>query len=165
MTGGERVDYVELLAVWTLKAESERQQHRLNDLQFLLYPNPPLDGTPRTSTRSSPTERIATLLVDIQRNLNELAERIEVAKLNLLDTLESLLTDELPRRVLIYHYVGCQSFNAVAKHFSYSRRQVIRLHNFGLRSLGLDVRTMMRLKKYVTACHPNVTTLSLARHV
>ena len=142
------MDYQTLNSVGELKLKYERETRRLEDLRFFAQPSaPPLDGMPHAPAQSSKVEKLATLIVDAERTLTTIAEQIEAQKFRLLSLLNQSHMKELSQRVLSYHYVGCQSFNAIAKLLSYSRRYIIELHDSGLRALGLDVRTMIHFKK------------------
>ena len=149
---GVALDYQMLGSVWKLKLEYEREIRRLEDLKFLAHPSTPLlDGMPHATSIQSKVEKIAMLIVEAEQSLKRLAEQLEAQKFLLLTMLNQSHLKELPQRVLNYHYVGCQSFNAIAKLLSYSRGYIIKLHDAGLRFLGLDVRTMIHYKKNLRA--------------
>lgn len=142
------MDYRELNIVRELKLKYDRLIQRVEDLRVFAQPTTPrLDGMPHAQAQTPKVESIATLIVDTEQTANELATQIEHEKVNLLIKLQSFAMRDLSQRVLSYHYVACQSFNTIAKLLSYSRRQIIRFHDEGLKVLGLDVDTMIRFKK------------------
>ena len=143
------MDYQELNSVWTIKREYEREQQRLEDLRSFAIPStPPLHGMPHApQPQSSKVETLATLIVEAEANLWTLLAEWQSRIYRLATALRNVRMKELPKRVLNFHYVDCQSFNAIAKHLHFSRRYIMDLHDEGLRALGLDVREMIRFKK------------------
>lgn len=141
------MDYQTLNSVWELKLKYERETRRLEDLRFLAHPStPPMDGMPHAPAQASKVEKLATLIVDAEQSLATLAEQIETQKFKLLSLLNQILMDELPQRVLNYRYVGCQSFNAIAKLLHYTRQYILRLHDKGLCALNLDGKMMINFR-------------------
>ena len=142
------MDYQMLNSVWELQTKYERETRRLEDLKFFALPSaPPLDGMPHAPAQTSKVEKITMLIVEAEQMLITLTEQLEQQKYKLLSALKDIPMKELPKRVLNYHYVGCQSFNGIAKLLRYSRRYILTLHDEGLRALGLDVQQMIRYKK------------------
>lgn len=138
------MDYQTLNSVWELKLKYERETRRLEDLRFFAQPSaPPLDGMPHAPAQSSKVEKLATLIVDAERTLTTIAEQIEAQKVKLLSLLDQTSMEELPQRVISYRYVGCQSFNAIAKLLHYTRQYILRLHDKGLNALNLDSKMMI----------------------
>ena len=149
------MDYQTLNSVWELKLKYERETRRLEDLRFFAQPSsPPLDGMPHAPAQSSKVEKLATLIVDAERTLTTIAEQIETQKVKLLSLLDQTSMEELPQRVISYRYVGCQSFNVIAKLLRYTRRRILQLHDTGLNALNLDGREMIRFRTMlrITEC-------------
>lgn len=149
------MDYQELNSVWAIKLQYDRALARLQDLRVLAEPTTPkLDGMPHAPAQSSKVETIATLIVETEKTLGDLATQIEREKFLLLSKLQTITMRDLPHRVMSYHYVACLSFNAIAKLMAFSRRYIVRLHDEAIRSLGLNVQTMIAFKKSMqfTAC-------------
>lgn len=125
-----------------------RELRRLEDLNFCstnLVPK--LDGMPHAQAQASKTETVATLIIETEQKLANLAAQIEQAKFTLLRQLDAFAIRELPLRVLMYHYVSCQSFSAIARIMHFARSYIFYLHDEGLRACGLDSREMMAFKK------------------
>ncbi|MBR2519737.1 MAG: hypothetical protein IKE46_08135 [Selenomonadaceae bacterium] len=141
------MDYQTLNSVWELKLKYDRETHRLEDLRFLAHPStPPMNGMPHATAQASKVEKLATLIVDAERTIQSLADQIETQKFKLLSLLNQTSMDELPQRVINYRYVGCQSFNAIAKLLHYTRQYIIRLHDKGLNALNLDGKMMISFR-------------------
>lgn len=156
------MDCTELTAVWTLKMAYQRELWRLEDLIALAQPSPPpLDGMPHASARVSKVEKIAMKIVDAKRELEELAGRIEEQKAVLFAALDGVDAKPIVQRVLKFRYVGCMSFNAIAKQMNYSRRQILRLHDEGLRAVGLDAETMIHFRKSADSIQCGAKSLSM----
>lgn len=144
------MDYRELNEVRIIKKQFDRECRRLEDLRALAQPStPPLDGMPHGSSPplSSKVETVAMLIVESEQTVVRLSEDMESAKYRVLVALQSVPMKELSQRVLSYHYVGCKSFEEIAKILHYSKWHIIRLHDEGIQSLNLDVHTMIQFKK------------------
>ncbi len=144
------MDYQELNSVWTLKLEYERESRRLEDLREFAQPSTPIfDGMPQSASPplSSKVETVATLIIEAEKTLVRLATEIEQQKSRVLRALEAVTMKELSQRVLSHHYVGCKSFNAIAKLMNFSRRYILNLHDAGLKALGLDAQQMIQFRK------------------
>ena len=142
------MDYETINAVRSLYKNYGRELRRLEDLNFCstnLVPK--LDGMPRAQAQTSKTETVATLIVETEQLLAELGAQIEQAKFTLLRQFDTVAMRELPKRVLLYHYVSCQSFSAIARIMHFARSYIFYLHDEGLRACGLDSREMMAFKK------------------
>ena len=144
------MDYRELNSVWILKREYERESRRLEDLREFAKPSTPIfDGMPQPASPplSSKVETVATLVIETEKTLVRLAVEIEAQKKHLLSMLQSVGMKEVWEFVLKHHYVGCKSFNAIAKLMNFSRRYILDLHEAGLKALGLDVQQMIQFRK------------------
>lgn len=140
--------YETINAVRSLCKNYGRELRRLEDLNFCstnLVPK--LDGMPHAQAQASKTETVATLIVETEQLLAELGAQIEQAKFTLLRQFDTVAMRELPKRVLTYHYVSCQSFSAIARIMHFTKQYIFNLHDEGLRSCGLDAREMMTFKK------------------
>ena len=139
----------ELNSVWTIKREYERELQHLEDLRSFAIPStPPLDGMPHApQPQSSKVETLATLIVEAEAHLWTLLAEWQSRIYRLSTALQRVAMKELPKRVLNFHYVDCQSFNTIAKRLNFSRRYILNLHDEGLRSLGLDVREMIQFRQ------------------
>lgn len=138
----------ELNAVWIIKKTIEKKQRRLKDLQILAEPSTPLlDGMPHAKPITYKVERIANLMIDCQKAIDNLNATLEQKKFDLLTRIQSLNLKELQQRVLSYHYVACLKFNEIAKLMGFTRNYIQKLHSKGLISLGLTVYEMNQCKK------------------
>lgn len=138
----------EMNSVWTLKKLLEREQRRLKDLEvFSSSTSPILDGMPHAKPLVYKVERLATMMCECQSRIDELAEQLIQAKFDLLNRIQSQRINELCERVLCYHYVTCLRMNEVAKLMNYTRDYVWKLHNRGLRILGLSATEMKHIKE------------------
>ena len=139
----------ELNSVWTLKKAIEREQRRQLDLQvFAESTTAVLDGMPHAKPMTFKVERIATLIAESREMISKLIERFVKSKFDLLIKIQSCKLDELPERVLSYHYVSCLTFKEIARLMNYTKEYISMLHGKGLKSLGLTVKEM-------TACKNN----------
>lgn len=137
----------ELNSVWTIQQTIEKEQRRLKDLRIIAEPSAPiLDGMPHAKPLSYKVERIAGMIVDCQRAIDDLCKTLEQRKFELLSKLQSLKLNELQQRVLSYHYVACMKFSEIAKLMGWTKDYIHFLHRHGLRSLGLSVSEMNKTK-------------------
>lgn len=138
----------EMNSVWTLKKLLEREQRRLKDLEVLSSSTSPiLDGMPHAKPLVYKVERLAMMTCECQSRIDELAEQLIQAKFDLLNRIQSQRINELCERVLCYHYVACLRMNEVAKLMNYTRDYVWKVHNRGLRILGLSATEMKHIKE------------------
>lgn len=136
-----------LNSVWEIKKALEREQRRLQDLEvFASSTTPILDGMPHAKPLVYKVERIATMTCECKARIDELAEQLIQAKFNLLNQIQAQRINEPIERVLCYHYVACLRMKDVAKLMGYCRDYVWKLHNRGLRILGLSTTEMKKLK-------------------
>lgn len=137
----------EMNAVWRVKKLLEREQRRLKDLEvFSSSTSPILDGMPHAKPLVYKVERLATMMCECQSRIDELAEQLIQAKFDLLNRIQSQRINELYERVLCYHYVSCLKMFEVAKLIGYTREHIWKLHNRGLKALGLNPTEMKHVK-------------------
>lgn len=136
-----------LNSVWNMKKQINFQQRRLRDLEILASSTTALlDGVPHSKPLTSKIERFAVMIDDCQRKIIELSEQIVQRKLELLALLHEQNLNEPCERVLSYHYVACLPHGEIAQLMHYTRNYIWKLHRRGLRSLGLTVEEMSKLK-------------------
>ena len=137
----------ELNSVWAIKRSIEKEERRLKDLQILAEPSTPiLDGLPHATPVTYKVERIAGMMVDCQKVIDDLNKSLEQQKFNLLTRIQSFNLKELQQRVLSYHYVACLKFSEIAKIMGWTKDYIHFLHRHGLRSLGLSISEMNKSK-------------------
>lgn len=140
--------YAELNAVWETKLRLEREKRRLVDLKVCAVSMTPiLDGMPHAPALESKVERIALLIADTEQTIKNMCQSLAQRKFELLTRLQALPLNELQQRVLSYHYVACLSFKEIAKMLNFTKEYISKLHNRGLRALGLDVDEMNKFKQ------------------
>ncbi len=140
--------YAELNAVWEAKLRLEREKRRLTDLKVCAVSMTPiLDGMPHAASLDSTVERLALLIANTEKSIAELCDNLARRKFELLTRLQALPLNELQQRVLSYHYVACLRFKEIAKMMNFTKEYISKLHNRGLRALGLDVDAMNQFKK------------------
>ena len=138
----------ELNSVWSVKRRLEREKRNLVDLQIMAEPSTPnLDGMPHAHPLTYKVERIAALMVDSQRLIEQLGELLANRKFELLTKIQSLKLNELQQRVLSYHYVACLKFKEIARLMSFTDDYIHFLHRHGLKSLGLSVELVKKFRK------------------
>ena len=143
----EMLTYETINIVRSLYKNYGRELRRLEDLNFCstnLVPK--LDGMPHSRAQTSKTETVATLIIEAEQKLADIGAQIEQAKFTLLRKIDEIPMRELPRRVLTYHYVSCQSFSAIARIMHFTKPYIFNLHEEGLKACGLDSREMMAFK-------------------
>ena len=140
----------ELNSVWAIKRSIEKEERRLKDWQILAEPSTPiLDGLPHATPVTYKVERIAGMMVDCQKVIDDLNKSLEQQKFNLLTRIQSFNLKELQQRVLSYHYVACLKFSEIAKIMGWTKDYIHFLHRRGLRSLGLSVSEMNKAKNVI----------------
>lgn len=140
--------YAELNAVWETKLRLERENRRLVDLKVCAVSMTPiLDGMPHAPALESKVERIALLIADTEQTIKNMCQSLAQRKFELLTRLQALPLNELQQRVLSYHYVACLRFKEIAKMLNFTKEYISKLHNRGLRALGLDVDEMNKFKQ------------------
>ena len=142
------LSYDELNSVWETKLRLEREKRRLVDLKVCAVSMTPiLDGMPHATALESKVERITLLIADTEQTIKDMCQSLVQRKFELLTRLQALPLNELQQRVLSYHYVACLRFSEIAKMLSFTKDYVNKLHNRGLRALGLDVDEMNKFKQ------------------
>lgn len=142
------LSYEELNGVWETKLRLEREKRRLVDLKVCAVSMTPiLDGMPHAPALESKVERSALLIAETEQKIKDMCQSLVQRKFDLLTRLQALPLNELQQRVLSYHYVACLRFPEIAKMLSFTKDYVNKLHNRGLRALGLDVDEMNKFKQ------------------
>lgn len=142
------LSYEELNGVWETKLRLEREKRRLVDLKVCAVSMTPiLDGMPHATALQSKVEQIALLIAETEQSIKDMCQSLVQRKFELLTRLQALPLNELQQRVLSYHYVACLRFPEIAKMLSFTKDYVNKLHNRGLRALGLDVDEMNKFKQ------------------
>lgn len=116
----------------SLKREAEIAEERLEEMQPTVGAR--LDPTPRGTTTSKPTERVAVdrvslaeLMAEIMAEYRELSDEIANACKDLQPTL---------REIIIMRYIDGLGWEAIARRLSYSEAYIYELHRRALQLIG-----------------------------
>ena len=90
---------------------------------------PILDGLPHSNEAKSRVEKIALSLVETERELDNLREKIIVVKSQLTDKILREVEDTTYQTLLVLRYVECLSFKETARRMHFSLRYVFKLHD------------------------------------
>ncbi|MBR6888699.1 MAG: hypothetical protein IKN16_09680 [Selenomonadaceae bacterium] len=89
---------------------------------------PVLDGLPHSTEVKSRVEKIALRLVESERELTTLNEKLMLAKVHLLDKILRQVDEPALQTLLVLRYVECLSFKETARRMRITLRHLYRLH-------------------------------------
>lgn len=89
---------------------------------------PVLDGLPHSTEVKSRVEKIALRLVESERELTALNEKLMLAKVHLLDKILRQVDEPALQTLLVLRYVECLSFKETARRMHFTLRYVFKLH-------------------------------------
>ena len=115
---------MKLTSVREMKSELSRRQA---SLQFL------------TETLPVPSEALAPLIVDEEKEIARLQVELDAAASELSEEIKSRVTNSAQRKILILRYVDCLSFKEVARRSRYSEGNCYHLHRKGKSAYEAEV--------------------------
>lgn len=89
---------------------------------------PVLDGLPHSTEAKSRVEKIALMIIQDERELTALNEKILLAKSELVDKILCQVDEPTLQTLLILRYVECLSFKETARRMHFTLRHLYRLH-------------------------------------
>ncbi|MBQ3442229.1 MAG: hypothetical protein IJG33_03175 [Selenomonadaceae bacterium] len=89
---------------------------------------PVLDGLPHSTEAKSRVEKIALMIVEDERELTALNEKILLAKSELVDKILCQVDEPTLQTLLILRYVECLSFKETARRMHFTLRHIFKLH-------------------------------------
>lgn len=126
----------ELNKVRNLRDEVDAEKQRLATLRLAVQNlSPVLDGMPHTPTQSSRVEKLAVLILDSERDLDELLVCLEDACVELSRKLKTAPLDPIEHKILVLRYVACMSFTEIEDAVNLSEARVFYWHRQGVQKL------------------------------
>ena len=89
---------------------------------------PILDGLPHSTEAKSRVEKIALMIIEHERELETLHERIISAKSELVDKILREVDEPTLQALAALRYVECLSYKETARRMTFTLRHVFRLH-------------------------------------
>lgn len=90
---------------------------------------PIIDGLPHATQAKSRVERIALMIVDAERELDNLRNRLTQAKTELADKIMCEVSEPVLQTLLVLRYVECLPFKDIAHKMFFGLRYVFKLHD------------------------------------
>ena len=126
----------ELNKVRNLRDEVDAEKQRLATLRLAVQNlSPVLDGMPHTPTQASRVEKLAVLILDSERDLDELLVCLEDACVELSRKLKTAPLDPIEHKILVLRYVACMSFTEIEDAVNLSEARVYFWHRQGVQKL------------------------------
>ena len=120
----------ELYQVKDLKKRIKDLEKKLQTLKMSASNLVPIiDGLPHATQAKSRVERIALMIVDCDRELKSLRDRLVQAKTELTDKIMCDLNEPIIQTLLILRYVECLPFKDIAHRMVFNLRYVFKLHD------------------------------------
>lgn len=120
----------ELFVVCNLKREIKDLEKKLQTLKMSAGNLVPIiDGLPHATQAKSRVERITLMIVDAERELDSLRDRLVQAKTELADKIMCDFSEPPIQTLLILRYVECLPFKDIAPRMFYGLRYVFKLHD------------------------------------
>lgn len=133
------ITFEELISVWRLKDDLEREKRNLSDLEnFATSTTQKLTGMPQAKPLTYKTEKSAMLIVACKKRIEKITKALEQKRLDLWQRLIAQNLKNMQERVIICRYVYCMGIGDIAKELHVSTRYVGRLHKRGLSALGIE---------------------------
>lgn len=105
-----------------------------------------LNVLPKGNSTESSVEKVATLIVDTERIIDDLKKQLEKEQTLLIKKITENFSDSTEQKILLNHYALGKSFRAIAQNSHYSVRQVLRIHK-------RLIKNLKKLSHDVTTCH------------
>ena len=132
---------MKLDTVRELDGKIRELERRLDSVKSSIFPTPELDGQPRAKRHYSRIEKIASAIVDLERELAELrAEQIS-AKIDLIAALFERVRHADEFKILILRYADCLPFKEIAERLHFSEARIYELHRRGVRDFDAAVKS------------------------
>ena len=126
----------ELNRVRALREQLAAEIRRLETLRLAssnLYRQ--LDGLPRSTPLTSPTERLAAAIVDAEQKISELTAALDESAANLSAEIYSTISDNLIASVLTMNFCAGVSTGEIARRMNYTRNYIWKLRRRGVKIL------------------------------
>lgn len=120
----------ELFGVRDLKGKIKEVEKRLQTLKMSAGNLVPIiDGLPHATQAKSRVERITLMIVDAERELDSLRNRLVQAKTELANKIMCEVSEPVLQTLLVLRYVECLPFKDIYNRMHYTLRQIFRLHD------------------------------------
>lgn len=126
----------ELNRVRALREQLAAEIRRLETLRLSasnLYRQ--LDGLPRSTPLTSPTEKIASAIVDAEQKISELTAEVDAAATELSAEIYSTICNTLIASVLVMNFCAGVSTGEIARRLNYTRNYIWKLKRRGIKIL------------------------------
>ena len=119
----------ELNVVRELKKQIRDLERHLQSLRISAENLVPiLDGLPHSTEVKSRVEKLALMIIEDERELDTLREKILLAKSELLDKILREIDEPSIQTLLVLRYVECLSFKETARRMHFTLRYIFKLH-------------------------------------
>lgn len=119
----------ELNSVRELNKQIRRQEQHLQALRLSAENLVPiLDGLPHSNEAKSRVEKIALMIIESERELENLRKEMTAAKSELVEKILRAVDEPAMQTLLALRYVECLSFKETARRLRFTLRHVFRLH-------------------------------------
>lgn len=149
--------YEELNSVRTLKKKITKCNEKLNALRECAKPASVkytrdkvknkagkiesytcLDVQPKSKNTTSPTETLAILITDLEKELSDLQEKLVETIPTLTKKIQIEVPDNTEQTLIIYRYLACEYFRDIGFKMGYSETWVYWKHNSILKKIIVD---------------------------
>ena len=126
----------ELNSVRELNKQIRRQEQHLQALRLSAENLVPiLDGLPHSDEAKSRVEKIALMIVESERELENLRAQLDRASEDLPARIHDEVSDVQERTVLLLRYVACMRFRDIAFQLERSEARVFQIHHDVLKKI------------------------------
>lgn len=94
-----------------------------------------LDGLPRSTPLTSPTERLAAAIVDAEQKISELTAALDSAVTNLAEEIYSTISDTLIATVAVMNFCAGVSTGEIAHRMNYTHNYIWKLRRRAIKIL------------------------------
>ena len=126
----------ELNSVRELNKQIRRQEQHLQALRLSAENLVPiLDGLPHSNEAKSRVEKIALMIIENERELENLRAQLDRASEDLPARIHDEVSDVQERTVLLLRYVACMRFRDIAFQLERSEARVFQIHHDVLKKI------------------------------
>lgn len=126
----------ELNSVRELNKQIRRQEQHLQALRLSAENLVPiLDGLPHSNEAKSRVEKIALMIIEDERELENLRAQLDRASEDLPARIHDEVTNVQERTVLLLRYVACMRFRDIAFQLERSEARVFQIHHDVLKKI------------------------------
>lgn len=120
----------ELFSVREMKSGIKALEKKLQTLRMSAGNLVPIiDGLPHATQAKSRVERISLMIVECERELDNLRDRLIKAKSDLADKIMCEVSEPVLQTLLVLRYVECLPFKDIAHRMVFGLRYIFKLHD------------------------------------